>query len=98
MPRRALLLPPMGDFNEIRLLIALPFFIVLVVCSLESPSELLALTGSLPLPQSSRRGWRRQHIGRFLRQEVEERVGKQKTPNPRKQKNKSIKQTKKEGK
>jgi hypothetical protein len=32
-----------------------------------------------------------------LRQEVEERVRKEKTPNPRKRKNKSIKQTKKEG-
>jgi hypothetical protein len=37
-------------------------------------------------------------IGRFLRQVVEKRVGKQKTPNPQKRKNKSIKQTKKEGK
>jgi hypothetical protein len=89
--------PQWGIFNEIRLSIALSFFIILVVRSLESPSELLALTGSLPLPQSSRRGQRRWHIGRFLRQEVEERVGKQKTPNPRKRKNKSIKQTKKEG-
>jgi hypothetical protein len=97
MPRRALLLSPMGAFNEVRLLIALPFFIVLAVCSLESPSELSALTGSLPLPQSSKRGRRRWYIGRFLRQEVEERVGKQKTPNLQKQKNKSIKQTKKEG-
>jgi hypothetical protein len=34
--------------------------------------------------------------GRFLRQVVEEIVGKQKTPNLRKQENKSIKQTKKE--
>jgi hypothetical protein len=88
---------PNGGFNEICLLIALSFFIVLVVCLLESPSELLALTGSLPLPQSSRRGRRRWHIGRFLRQEDEERVGKQKTPNPQKWKNKSIKQMKKEG-
>jgi hypothetical protein len=32
-----------------------------------------------------------------LRQEVEERVGKEKMPNPRKWKNKSIKQMKKEG-
>jgi hypothetical protein len=32
---------------------------------------------------------------RFLRQVVEERVGKQKTPNPRKMRNKSIKQNKK---
>jgi hypothetical protein len=32
-----------------------------------------------------------------LREEVEERVGKQKAPNPRKRKNKSTKQTKKEG-
>jgi hypothetical protein len=87
----------MGAFNEIRLSIALSFFTVLVVCSLESPNELLALTGSLPLPRSLRWGRRRQHIGRFLRQEVEERVEKQKTPNPQKQKNKSIKQTKKEG-
>jgi hypothetical protein len=36
-------------------------------------------------------------IRRFLRLEVEERVGKQKTPNPRKRKNKLGKQTKKEG-
>jgi hypothetical protein len=97
MPHRALLLPPLGHFNEILFLITLLFFIVLVVCSLESPSELLALTRSLPSPQSSRWGRRRQHIGRFLRQEVEERVGKQKTPNPQKRKNKSTKQTKKEG-
>jgi hypothetical protein len=31
---------PNGGFNEICLLIALSLFIVLVVCSLESPSEL----------------------------------------------------------
>jgi hypothetical protein len=37
------------------------------------------------------------NTGRFLRQEVEERVGKEKTPNPQKQKNKSVKQTRKEG-
>jgi hypothetical protein len=36
-------------------------------------------------------------IGRFLRQVVEERVGKQKNPKSSKTKNKSIKQTKKEG-
>jgi hypothetical protein len=88
---------PNGGFNEICSLIALLFFIVLVVCSLESPSELLALTGSLPSPQILRRGRRQWHIGRFLRQEDEERVEKQKTPNPQKRKNKSIKQTKKEG-
>jgi hypothetical protein len=79
------------------LLITLLFFIILVVCSLESPSELLALAGSLPSPQSLRWGQRRRHIGQFLRQEVEERVGKQKTPNPQKWKNKSTKQMKKEG-
>jgi hypothetical protein len=33
----------------------------------------------------------------LLRKEVEEKVGKEKTPNPQKQKNKMIKQTKKEG-
>jgi hypothetical protein len=37
-------------------------------------------------------------VRRFLRLEVEKRVGKQKTPNPRKRKNKSVKQTKKESK
>jgi hypothetical protein len=89
--------PRWGNFNEIRLLITLLISIVLVVCSLESPSEVLALTGSLPSPQSSKWGRRRRHFGRFLRQEVEERVGKQKTPNPQKWKNKSTKQTKKEG-
>jgi hypothetical protein len=59
MPRRASLLPHWGRFNGIRLLIILPFFIVLVIRLLESPGELLASTGSLPLPQSSRWGQRR---------------------------------------
>jgi hypothetical protein len=59
MPHRALLLPPWGHFNEIRLLIILLFFIILVIRLLESPGELLASTGSLPPPQSSRRVRRR---------------------------------------
>jgi hypothetical protein len=44
--------PLWGYFNEIQLLVILLLFIVLVVCLLESPGELLASTGSLPLPQS----------------------------------------------
>jgi hypothetical protein len=73
------------------------FAIVLVVHALESPSELLTPMGGLPTPQSSWRVGPGDDIGRFLRQVVEKRVGKQKTPNPQKRKNKLIKQMKKEG-
>jgi hypothetical protein len=57
----------------------------------------LASTGRPPFASKLKMGSVGRHIGRLLRKEVEEKVGKEKTPNPQKQKNKMIKQTKKEG-